>query len=75
VLILVFDETKSSDRRKKVEGSGLVPENAPPVGSFVVGAKNLPCSFPPYIHAFISFFFYRRLISLTDFCNSFLFYE
>ena len=24
-------------------GSGLLPENAPPVGSFVVGAKNPPC--------------------------------
>ncbi|GJS07326.1 hypothetical protein Tco_0364122 [Tanacetum coccineum] len=26
-------------------GSGLLPENAPPLGSFVVGAQNLPCSF------------------------------
>ncbi|GJT49398.1 hypothetical protein Tco_0975555 [Tanacetum coccineum] len=26
-------------------GSGLLPENAPPLGSFVIGAQNLPCSF------------------------------
>ena len=38
----------SSVFRSKMElvmGSGLLPENAPPVGSFVVGAHFLPCSF------------------------------